>query len=105
MRYSPQILAVAITLMGCTSVSTPPTPLRGNQLCDPNSKPLPPKQFESISSKSTLAEIIEHLGPAKNIEGSGITILVWECTDGRSYIVGLSELNTNTLPLYAWFKK
>jgi|GEM_PF-7000217 len=76
-------------------------------LIDPKTAPLPPEKFSAISAKTmTLGEIVSILGPAQKDIGSGIYVLEWRSTDGRSFIVGAADLKDLTRsPMYAHWEK
>jgi hypothetical protein len=48
---------------------------------------LPPAAFKKISSAMPVAEIIRRLGPAARDVGSGLYVLQWDVTDGRTFLV------------------
>lgn len=70
---------------------------------DPAAKPLPPEAFESVDEKMTLGQIIDKLGPAQGERGSGLCILLWPATDGRSFAVGTTDCDRTRRPIYAKF--
>jgi len=100
MRVYPLALIPLLSFSGCTT--RPSLPHR-HKLVDASSKPLPPERFQKITLNSTLDEILGILGPAKRDGGSGLTILIWECTDGRFFWVGFSQLDCTSKPLSADF--
>jgi hypothetical protein len=68
-----------------------------------NAAPLAPALFESISGEMTMWQIVRRLGPASRDVGSGLLILEWRSTDGRTFRVGGPSLCER--PLYARFDK
>jgi hypothetical protein len=75
-------------------------------LIDPDAKPLAPEKFDGISAKTmSLGDILSRLGPARRDIGSGLHLLEWRCTDGRSFIVGTPDwTDLKRSPMYAEWK-
>ena len=75
-------------------------------MIDPSVKPLPPEKFVEVSSRTmTLGEIFSILGPAQRDIGSGLHVLEWRSTDGRSFIVGATDLTDRKRPpMYSKWK-
>lgn len=54
-------------------------------------KPLPPSRFRGIDRSLPVATIIERLGPAARDVGSGLYVLQWHVTDGRTFSVSTAS--------------
>ncbi len=53
----------------------------------PSSKSLSPAKFRGISCAMSVPSIIDRLGPAARDVGSGLHVLQWDVTDGRTFFV------------------
>jgi len=67
-----------------------------------SAKPLPPAAFNGVSAEMPVAQIIRRLGPAARDAGSGLHVLEWDVTDGRSFRV--SAASACGKPLAAGFR-
>jgi hypothetical protein len=105
-RAQPTVALCAIVLFaGCSlRMEVAPPATLSRDFVDERAKALPPSKFEGIGISSTLSQIVNQLGPAKRIGGSGITILYWDVTDGRKYMVGFPRFDPSSVPLYAKFE-
>jgi hypothetical protein len=103
MRIYPLLLIPMVVAVGCTSPTSTQTSQHRHKLVDGSSKPLSPESFREITINSTLDEVLKQLGPAKRDGGSGLTYLIWECTDGRFFWIGFSQLDCSSKPLTADF--
>jgi len=56
-----------------------------SELVSAKAAPQAPAAFEAIRSDMTLRQILEHLGPAARDVGSGLYVLEWKSTDGRTF--------------------
>jgi hypothetical protein len=54
--------------------------------------PVSPETIQALRPDMTLGQVIERLGPASRDIGSGLHILEWRVTDGRSYRVSGASL-------------
>lgn len=54
-------------------------------------RPLPPAVFDSITAQMNIKEIARRLGPAARDIGSGLYIIEWEVTDGRTFRVSATS--------------
>ena len=72
-----------------------------SEIFSPQADRLTPASFEAFRLEMTMWEIVKLLGPAQRELGSGLTILGWESTDGRVFLVGGTSMCKP--PLYARF--
>jgi hypothetical protein len=71
------------------------------ELISATAAPLAPARFDSIRGEMTMWQIVRLLGPASREVGSGLMILAWQSTDGRTFLVGGPSLCER--PFYARF--
>lgn len=64
----------------------------------------PPGSFNGINESLSLGQIVDRLGPASEVTGSGLCIFVWRVTDGREFWVGTENCNPSRPPIYAKFR-
>lgn len=103
MRMNQLMIIPMLAALGCSSPTSTQPSQHHHKLVDDSSKPLPPSAFAGITINSTLDQVLNQLGPAKRDGGSGLTFLIWECTDGRFFWVGFSQLDCSSKPLSADF--
>jgi len=53
----------------------------------PTAKALLPAQFAGITSDMPTVAILKRLGPAARDIGSGLFVLEWDVTDGRTFVI------------------
>lgn len=54
-------------------------------------KPLPAEKFRDINRTMTVQSIVKQLGPAARDVGSGVHVLQWDVTDGRTFLVSTAS--------------
>jgi hypothetical protein len=103
MRGAALLALVLAVFRPDASLFASPNPV-GPAVTDPRAPALPPEAFSQVSADLTLGEILAVLGPAADDVGSGLFVLRWRCTDGRSFLVGSPSMEPATKPLYAHFE-
>lgn len=81
-----RIVLLAVALLGFGVAPAAACPWNPSYISH-SVEPLPPGAFAEVSTAMSMPEIIERLGPAARDVGSGLYVLQWNVTDGRTFHV------------------
>ncbi|GAB3096022.1 hypothetical protein GCM10027159_14590 [Lysobacter terrae] len=81
-----RIILLTAVLLGSSTPAAATCPW-DSSFVSPSAKPLPPAAFRGIFSDIPVQEIIRRLGPEARDAGSGLYVLQWDVTDGRTFFV------------------
>ena len=70
---------------------------------NPLAASLPASAFEGVAPSLTLGEVLARLGPGQTDIGSGLHVLCWPVSDGRSFYVSTPELRASVHPVSLGF--
>lgn len=73
--------------LGTTASAEPSTCGSHFEFVSPTAHARPARSFSGISASMSVMEIVKRIGPAMRDVGSGLHVLQWDVTDGRTFFV------------------